>query len=78
MGEDSLPDSLTLDEAYRAAFFLTDLWVSLEKEPCEGLVLLHQYLQSDPARWEDWKASVRRAIAGTENDPLRGNVGPLR
>ena len=31
--------------------------MALEREPDEGLVLFHQYLQSDPARWEDWKAA---------------------
>jgi hypothetical protein len=45
-----LPDALTLDEAYRAAFFMTDLYVGLESDPDEGLVLFRQYLQSDPAR----------------------------
>jgi hypothetical protein len=72
-----VPATLTLDEAYRAAFHLTDLWLSLEKQPCEGLILFHQYLQSDPARWDDWKASVRKALAGGGNDPLRDNIGPL-
>ena len=63
MTDDSiLPKALTLDEAYRAAFFMTDLYVGLESDPDEGLVLFRQYLQSDPARWEDWKHAIRKAV----------------
>ena len=48
MTDDSiLPKALTLDEAYRAAFFMTDLYVGLESDPDRGLVLFRQYLQSD-------------------------------
>ncbi len=39
------------------------LYVSLEQKPYENLVLLLQYLHSDPARWDDWLASVRRGLA---------------
>lgn len=77
MAEDELPRLLPLDVAYRAAFHLVDLWVSLESEPCEGLLLFHQYLQSDPARWSDWKECVRKALDGHSEDPLRENIGPL-
>lgn len=58
----NLPETLTLDEAYRAAFFLTDLDVGIESDPDEGLVLFHQYPLSDPARWEDWKRAVGQAL----------------
>ena len=76
MTEDpSLPEILTLDEAYRAAFFLTDQYVGLESSPDEGLVLFHQYLRSDPARWEDWKHAVREAVRpGATTDPLVENL----
>lgn len=60
---DDLPDSLTLDEAFRAAFYMVELYASLEHNPSEPLNLLLQYLHSDPARWEDWLASVRRGLA---------------
>ena len=60
---DDLPDSLTLDEAFRAAFYMVDLWVSLETEPSERVILFQQYLRSDPARWDDWLASVRRGLS---------------
>jgi hypothetical protein len=42
--EEPLPSTLTLDEAFRAAFFMTDKYVSMEREPDTGLVLFHQYL----------------------------------
>ena len=47
-------ESLTLSEAYRAAFHLVDQYIALEREPDEGLVLLWAYLTTDPARWNDW------------------------
>jgi len=70
-----LPETLTLDEAYRAAFFLVDAYISVEANPDEGLVLFHQYMQSDPARWEDWRESIRIALRSDANhDPLRENL----
>lgn len=76
MTDDSdVPETLTLDEAYRAAFFMTDIYVGLESSPDDGLMLFHQYLQSDPARWEDWKRAVRQALQpdGAVN-PLADNL----
>jgi hypothetical protein len=73
--ESTWPQSLTLDEAYRAAFFLADLYVRIESRPDHGLVLFHQYLQSDPARWEDWKQAVRKALRPeASHDPLIENL----
>jgi len=70
-----LPETLTLDEAYRAAFFLTDLYLGIESSPDEGLVLFHQYLQSDPARWDDWKQAVGQAVRPEATpDPLAENL----
>ncbi|MGO4604484.1 hypothetical protein [Terrabacter sp. 2YAF2] len=70
-----MPETLTLDQAYRAAFFMTDVYVGMESRPDEGLVLFHQYLQSDPARWEDWKEAVRKALQpNAPVDPLRENL----
>ena len=60
---DGLPESLTLDEAFRSAFYMVELYVSLERKPSEELVRLLQYLRSDPASWHDWLASVRRGLA---------------
>lgn len=76
MTDDStLPETLTLDEAYRAAFFMTDLYVGMETSPDKGLVLFHQYLQTDPARWEDWKESIRAALRSDASpDPLVENL----
>jgi hypothetical protein len=54
---------------------MTDQYVAVERQPDEGLVLFHHYLQSDPARWEDWKAAIRRAVDGAEAlDPLAENL----
>jgi hypothetical protein len=73
--EEPIPEVLTLDMAFRAAFFMTDQYMALEREPDEGLVLFHQYLQSDPARWEDWKVAVRRAMSDDAGvDPLSENL----
>jgi hypothetical protein len=73
--DSTLPETLTLAEAYRAAFFLTDLYVGIESNPDEGLVLFHQYLQSDPARWDDWERAVRQALRPEPNpDPLVENL----
>lgn len=74
MPEESIPETLTLDQAFRAAFFMTDQYMALEHEPDESLLLFHQYLQTDPARWEDWKAAVRRAIDDGDADPLADNL----
>ncbi|KQY23405.1 hypothetical protein ASD16_12790 [Cellulomonas sp. Root485] len=63
MDSDWTLQSLTLDEAFRAAYFMIDQYVALESSPDVGLVLLHQYMKSDPARWDDWTASVRRALS---------------
>jgi hypothetical protein len=68
---DRLPERLSLDEAFRAAYYMTDQYVALEREPDEGLVPFLQYLQSDPARWDDWQNAVRRALAaGGAASPL--------
>lgn len=57
MSDDTLPGSLTLDQAFRAAYFLTKGYVTLEREPDIGLVLYEQYLYSDPC-------TMRRLEAG--------------
>ena len=69
-----LPENLTLEEAYRAAFFMTDMYLAMETTPDEGLVLFHQYMQSDPARWEDWEDAVREALRPAGRNPLRENL----
>jgi hypothetical protein len=60
---DDLPDSLTLDEAYRAAFYMVAQYFELESEPSPKLVLLLQYLWTDAARWDDWLSAVQRGLA---------------
>jgi hypothetical protein len=58
-----LPGAITVDEAFRAAYYLTERYLDLESTPDEGLVLFVRYLSSDPARWNDWKQAVRAALA---------------
>lgn len=60
---DELPESLTLDEAFRAAFYMVLQYLELENEPDESLHQLAQYLWSDPARWSDWKSAIARALS---------------
>ncbi len=48
--DSNVPDPLILDQAYRAAFFVTDVYVGMESRPDECLGLFHQYLQSGQAR----------------------------
>lgn len=60
--EGDLPARLTLEEAFRAAFFMVESYVEREQNPDGGLILLEQYLQSDPARWSDWLGAVKRGL----------------
>ena len=53
--------TLTTDEAFRAAFYLVDRYLSLDPDTSGELSLLWSYLQSDPARAADWADSIRRA-----------------
>lgn len=75
MGHGALPRYLTLDQAFRAAYFMTEQYVALENEPDTGLVLYEQYLHSDPARWDDWTQAVRRTLPkNAPTDPLTENL----
>ena len=50
----SLPEQINLEEeALRAAFYMTQQYIQLEREPDAGLVLFLEYLRSDPACWDD-------------------------
>lgn len=62
INDDPLPETLTLEQAYRAAFYIVDQYIDLEPVPDEGLVLLWQYMRSDPARWVDWVAAVKQGL----------------
>lgn len=67
---ESESEPLTSDEAFRAAFYLVDRYLSLDPDLSGDLSLLWSYLQTDPARAEDWNDSIRRA----KNDPGWGAV----
>jgi hypothetical protein len=63
MTDEALPDRLTLEEAFRAAFFMIQIYGEVENWKSEEIVYLHEYMQGDPARWSDWNDAVRRALA---------------
>jgi hypothetical protein len=68
-----LPETLTLDEAFRAAYYMIDNYVKIEEpNPRPALVIYRQYLWSDPARWSDWLDAVRRALSD------EGEASPVR
>jgi hypothetical protein len=72
---DRLPDSLSLDEAYRAAFYMVLAYVRRASKPGVDVELLAQYTWSDPARWSDWQEAVRRApedVVGVANPDHEG------
>lgn len=65
-GSDQLPESLTLDEAFRAAFYVVLAYVRRGAADYSDAVLLVQYMRSDPARWSDWQTAVHRALLDVE------------
>lgn len=70
MADPALPERLTLDEAFRAAYFMVDQYLERERNPDEGLVLLWAYMKTDPARWSDWIGSVGRALSDEDAGQL--------
>ena len=68
-----LPDGLSIDEAFRAAFYMVLQYLEIEQrakrarpdgpDPSRDITLLTQYMWSDPARWTDWQNAVRRALS---------------
>lgn len=56
---------------------MTEQYVALEAKPDAGLLLYKQYLNSDPARWDDWKQAIHQAIMEEEGkaDPLSEDLG---
>ncbi len=47
----------------RAALFTVQIYREVESRRADDIVLFHQYMHSDPARWSDWKKAVSRALA---------------
>lgn len=80
MNDAELPDSLSLDEAFRAAFYIAVSYRERDDVPRRDsdVDLLIQYLWTDPARWGDWKIAVRRALAdgGLANADHEGRWQP--
>jgi hypothetical protein len=63
INERDLPASLTLEEAFNAAYFMIQIYGGVESWRSEDIVLLHHYMETDPARWSDWKKAVGLALA---------------
>lgn len=55
--------NLSSDEAFRAAFYMIDRYLSLDPDPSGDLSLLWSYMLDDPARDGDWAESIQRALA---------------
>ena len=70
MDGDSGEVRLTMDEAFRAAYYLIDDYVKIEgDDPQAALVLYRQYMWSDPGREEDWRVAVDRARSDEIDSP---------
>ena len=63
MAAEDVPESLTIDEAYRAAFYMVLQYLEISRTPAPELELLAIYMWTDPARWGDWVNAVRRALS---------------
>jgi hypothetical protein len=75
---EGLPASLTLDEAYRAAFYMVLQYLNLESDQSD-FVLFVQYLWTDPARWADWLSAVSTALAdGGQANPDHQGLWQVR
>ena len=72
---DALPERVSLDTAYRAAYYLVEQYVALEGEPGQGLAEFLEYLRSNPARWDDWRQAVLHVVKNAPtDDPLVENL----
>lgn len=68
MTDAELPANLTINEAFRASYYMV-----------LQLLLFAHYLWSDPARGDDWASAVRRALAdGGLADPDQDDLGTER
>jgi hypothetical protein len=61
--DSDLPGTLTLEEAFRAAYFMIEIYGDVENWRSEDIALLREYMRSDPARADDWRLAVQKALA---------------
>ena len=66
MADEELPGSLTLEQAFSAAFFMFEIYGEIEHWKSDDIFLYYDYMRSDPARWADWQEAIRRALANPE------------
>ena len=79
MTDAELPATLTINEAFRASYYMVLQYLEIEQTPSDELLLFAHYLWSDPARGDDWASAVRRALAdGGLADPDQDDVGTER
>jgi hypothetical protein len=57
-----LPKTLTMEQAFRAAFFMIEIYGDIEHWASQDIADLHLYMRADPARLGDWYEAVRRAL----------------
>jgi hypothetical protein len=74
----ALPGQVSLDDGYRAAYYLVEQFAALEPDPDGGLAHLLDYLRSHPARRDDWDQAVRQALNGARADDPLGDEAPRR
>jgi hypothetical protein len=65
---------LTLDQAYRAAYYFIRQYYERDALKPESMFFLLVWMQldaprssSDPAQWHDWLRSVEKSLAGEDN-----------
>jgi hypothetical protein len=56
----ALPQSLTLEEAYRTTVYFVERYLSLEETPSVDFALFYEYMRSDPAAASDFTDAIRR------------------
>ena len=58
-----LPETITVEQAYQACYYMTDLHLALDgPTPGSTLILFGQYLASGSTRALDWSAAVQQAF----------------
>ena len=79
MDEPDLPATLTINEAFRSAFYMVLQYLEIEREVNEEVPLFAHYLWTDPGRGQDWEDAIRRALAdGGLADPDMNDTSDRR
>jgi len=66
-----VPENVSVEDGYRAAYYLVEQYAALEPDPDGGLAHLLDYLRFHPARRADWEQAIRQALnPARADDPL--------